>query len=287
MGTEAIWVPLVMAAVGTAASVYNTRQTNKRMDKSLARQIDNQASKRAEANKRTDKLLEEVQQSNPAAERQRALSGFLSQLKAGSGAATAGLADNSGSASSRFAADSAAAALGIENYGNQRAEIQASIDAPKYQRDRESVMANRAQTDLQEIDRQARARAFLDGLRVQRAGVRNPYIDAFASAMQSGASAYGSSAGGTGTSGFDFGYSGTPIWGGGVLGAHGDRGQNTAGTVQVIDDVRALADGVVIQIVDRVSKAANVGQLDLEVLGNLAHGLGDLIRHRVEGGCHL
>lgn len=216
MGTEAIWVPLVMAAVGTAASVYNTRQTNKRMDKSLARQIDNQASKRAEANKRTDKLLEEVQQSNPAAERQRALSGFLSQLKAGSGAATAGLADNSGSASSRFAADSAAAALGIENYGNQRAEIQASIDAPKYQRDRESVMANRAQTDLQEIDRQARARAFLDGLRVQRAGVRNPYIDAFASAMQSGASAYGSSAGGTGTSGFDFGYSGTPIWGGGA-----------------------------------------------------------------------
>lgn len=41
MGTEAVWVPLVMAAVATGASVYNTRQTERRQDNALAQQIRN------------------------------------------------------------------------------------------------------------------------------------------------------------------------------------------------------------------------------------------------------
>ena len=72
-----------------------------------------------------------------------------------------------------------------------------------------------------------------------------------------------------------------------VLRAHGHGGHHAAGAVQKVDDVRALADGVVVKVVDGIGQAANIRQRNLEVLCHLAHGLGELVWHRVERRGHF
>lgn len=195
MGTEVAWVPLVMAAVGTAASVYNTQQTAKKQDNALAAQIESASKKEREAGDRTRELIDKTAQSNPDAERQSALGQYVQALRAGGGAATAGLAAPKGAASSRFANEAQDAALGVTNYGEDQAGLFSTIDAAGRMREREGIARGRAATDLDAIARRARAADFLLGLKTNSIR-RNPWIDAGASALTSyGTSQMGNTAG--------------------------------------------------------------------------------------------
>lgn len=203
MGTEAVWIPLVMAAVGTAASVYNTRQTAKKQDNALAAQIRASSKKGEEADQRTKQLIDQTAASNPQAEREKALQQYTAALKSGGGAATAGLDAQKGAVSSRFAQDAKDAALGVSQYGDTQAGLFSTIDAAKRMRDDEGFNRARTATDLDAIARRARAQDFILGLKTQ--GItRNPWIDAGAGMLKSYAGSYaGGAGGGAGASGFD------------------------------------------------------------------------------------
>lgn len=199
MGTEAAWIPLVMAAVGTAASVYSTKDAARKQDNALARQIEGSAKKEREADSRTRKLIDDTAASSPEGERTQALNQYLQALNSSGGAATAGLTAQKGGVSDRYARDAKDAALGVSKYGAERAGLFATTDSARRQRTNESTKVGRAATDINGIMREAAAQDFLNSLKTQSAGVRNPYVDAFAGLAQGAAGAYsGAGAGAAG-----------------------------------------------------------------------------------------
>jgi hypothetical protein len=201
MGTEAIWIPVVMAAVGTAASVYNTRLTAKKQDNALAAQVRADSQKAKEADDRTRQLIDQTAASDPQAERAKALQQYTSALASGGQSSVAGLVGPKGATSSRYAADAADAALGVSQYGQDQAGLFSTIDAAKRQRDQEGFNRARTATDLDAIARRARAQDFILGLKA-RGITRNPWIDAGASLLTSAAGSMAGNTGG-GAGGFD------------------------------------------------------------------------------------
>lgn len=175
MGTEAVWVPLAISALGAGASAYNTHQTAKRQEEVAQNASMTQQRKQQEADARLNQELDTLSASGPDAERKAALDGFLQQLRANSGAA--GGTSNVINASDRFKGDSANAGAAIKNYGTTRAGSLASINAPSLQRRREGYGINRAESDVQGIGRDANAEAFLSQLRMNSIQ-RDPWLDA-------------------------------------------------------------------------------------------------------------
>ena len=175
MGTEAIWVPLAISAVGAGASAYNQHQVAKRQEEVAQNSSVRQQRKQQEADARLNSELDTLGTSGPDAERKAALDGFLQQLRANAG--EAGGSSNVIGGSDRFKKDSATSGAAIKNYGTTRADNLSRISAPGMQRRREGYGINRAGDDVAGIGRDANAEAFLSQLRMQSIRA-NPWIDA-------------------------------------------------------------------------------------------------------------
>lgn len=187
MGTEAAWVPLVMAAVSGGAQYYNARQQTKKQDKILSQQLIGNDRRQKEADKKTSGLLERAAGSTMADEKQGRLGDYLTQLAQAMPQSQGGLSGmpRGGSA---HQADAEAAALGIQQTGNTYADRVATIDGAGLQRQGEQVGRNRHSTqDMAMINREQEGADRMTGLRLD--GVRsNPWLEALAAA----AGAYGS-----------------------------------------------------------------------------------------------
>lgn len=195
MGTEAVWVPAVIAAVGAGASYYNTQKTAKKQDSALAGKLRNQRKTQDEIDSKVTDLVRKTGESDPNAARSSAEAGFLDMLKKGRGQTNSGLTNVAG-ASDAYQNDTTNAASGLADFGKGLAGLMSRIDAPGIQRRQEGVLAQRFGNETDMLRRQAGGDAFLDDLRLS--GIRrNPWIDAAAQAMQS----YGSSGGNLGISG--------------------------------------------------------------------------------------
>ncbi|MDQ3056760.1 MAG: hypothetical protein M3Q96_03285 [Pseudomonadota bacterium] len=199
MGTEAVWVPLVMSAVAAGATAYNTNKTAKRQDSELARGIMEKGKFQREADGKVSKLIQDQQASTPDDERRDMMSQFSRQLAASDGQATNALNPVAGT-STAYQRDAAAASLGVTNYGQEYADLISRVDAPTAQRRSEAKVTDEYKQDLGEIERRSRGQDFLSQMRLQ--GIkRNPWIDAGASAL----SGYAGSMGGGGGAGWGAG----------------------------------------------------------------------------------
>lgn len=192
MGTESVWVPLVVAAVSAGAQYYNTQQTAHRQDNALAQQIRDQAAQQREADARVTKTVQDTAASNPDAARASALDQYVTQLKRHQAAADGNLAMPVGG-SDAFKADAAKAAMGVQDYGTKFADLMSRIDAPALQRQQEAFNFGDLGTDLTNIKRNAAGQDFLDELRL-RSIRRNPWVD-MASQMGMAYATYGSKGG--------------------------------------------------------------------------------------------
>jgi hypothetical protein len=166
MGTEALWVPLVLSAVGAGASAIDQRQMARKRDAIAVQGIDAQARRRREAEARVNQEVQAAARSSPEAEQQQAMADFTSQLRA-SKAGAAGTTDIAG-ASDRYQTDTTAAKAGIENYGQQMADITSRITAQGRQRQREGFSRGRASSDVAGISRNAQGDEFLNQLMQSR-----------------------------------------------------------------------------------------------------------------------
>lgn len=191
MGTEGVWVPLVISALGAGASAYNTRETAKEADEVAAQGIRQQAKNQEEADSRVNAEVNALEQSSPEASRAQATENFLGQLKRTRGQAVAG---GPSGASSRYNADLEGATNDVSTFGTKVADTLARINAPGLQRQAEGQGFNRLSSDLSTIGRNSGADAFLNDLRL-RGVKRNPWIDA-------GASVAGGVSGGMASSGY-------------------------------------------------------------------------------------
>lgn len=195
MGTEAAWVPYVLAAVAAGGEAYNQHN--------VARQQANVEEQRGRAAQRgqnqIDAALNErmakLKQSTGEAERKQSLQGFLDELRANRGAQTGGETPFSGS--SRFASENEASKAAIQNYGTNRADMLSRIVGPLQQRTNETVDTARTLGDTATT---AQIAAMQDAMyRARAARIRaNPWVSAgsqFAGALAGGMAGAGGPSG--------------------------------------------------------------------------------------------
>lgn len=194
MGTEGIWMPLVMAAVAGGTTYVNKRNTARKQDRELASQIKSRSKKQELADKKVSDLISKTGASDAVDEKGGILKQYLSQLKTAQPSAAGGIPVGGASASQAYRDDAAKAAMGIEKFGAKRADLLSTMDAAAAQRQNEGLDLAKTGSEIGQIKRQDEGDTFVSNMRLK--GIRdNPWLDAIAAA----ASAYGSSySGGSG-----------------------------------------------------------------------------------------
>jgi hypothetical protein len=164
MGTEAAWVPLVMAAVGTGTQAYVAHEAAADQDKTAAMGIREQAAHQRQADERVSSEVSALEQSTPEAARAQATGAFMDQLrKSRSQAVPGGVAG----ASSRYDEDLGAAGEEVQDFGSKVASTLARINAPGLQRQAEGQGFARLSSDLGGLQRSSTGDAFLNQLRLR------------------------------------------------------------------------------------------------------------------------
>jgi hypothetical protein len=196
MGTEAGWIPLVLAAVGTGVQVYNTQQAEKRQNRALTQQLlDQQAIDKKAQKIVSDEVLKRGQ-SDPEQYRKDSLDQYMDQIQKTSGKASGGL-NQVGGVSDAFRSNAAGAAADIQAESALTADSLSRIDAPGRQRMDEGISFNRASSDLGRVGAMSDSARYLGDIQMRRASARDPWLDA----LGSGLSSYGQGGGSFGLGG--------------------------------------------------------------------------------------
>lgn len=188
MGTEAVWVPALISALGAGAGVVANQQARRKQEDIATEQMRGQQTHQHQADAMLNSELDRLKGSNADASRKASLEGFLSQLKANQ--ANAGGASTPGGA--RYQADTTAAGADIKNYGTGRADTMSRIAAPGLQRVAEGQSINRTLGDVAGESRNASGDAFLQALRANSVQA-NPWLIAGGQVAQGAGSAMASS----------------------------------------------------------------------------------------------
>jgi hypothetical protein len=191
MGTEALWIPVVLAAVGTGVQMYNTQQTEKRTNNAIAAQLAEQAAIDKKGQKLVSDELLKQQQSGPEKFRQNSLDQYMDQIIKTGGKANAGL-NQVGGTSSAFKAGEKQAGADIFANSAATADSLSRIDAPGLQRMEEGLSFNRLGSDIGRVGAMSDSAKYLGDIQIRRASARDPWLDA----LGSGLTAYGTSGGG-------------------------------------------------------------------------------------------
>ena len=165
MGTEAIWIPAVLAAVGSGIQANETARTARREDEEAAQGIRTQSGRQREADARVAQEVNKLQGSSPEESQREATDAFLGQLRRTRSQAHG--EQQVGAVSDAFNTDSARANADVDQYGVNRAGVLGRINAPGLQRTAENVSRSRAATDLGLIGRASEGDQFLTQLRLQ------------------------------------------------------------------------------------------------------------------------
>lgn len=197
MGAAAAAIPYIIAAVGTAATVYNSNKTARKQDNALAQGIRDKAATQRKADQKISTAVDELGGSGPGGEKQSTLASYQDALRGTEQQAAAG--QTLGGLSKSYDEATNANAVKSNKYLSGITDALSTIDAAGQQRQREGFGTADLATNLRVLGREQEGQDFLSRLKAQSIR-RNPWIDAFAGAAQS----YGSMAGG-GASGGGFG----------------------------------------------------------------------------------
>lgn len=199
MGTEAAWVPWVLAAVSAGTTYYDNRQQQKRADRVALQSLQQTDARQKRADAVTQQMLQEMASSTPEGERQSTLRGFLDQLTRASPDAQQGVQLRGGE-SEAYRRDAAEASLGITQQGQQYADLASRLDAPALQRQRERNTLFDRGMDIGLIGREQEGADRHSKLLLSQ--IRgNPWLQALAGVTGGMASSYGGGGGmGTGKS---------------------------------------------------------------------------------------
>jgi hypothetical protein len=194
MGTEALWIPIALAAASTGVSYYNNKQLENRQDDILVHGIQQQRKRQGDVNKATDELLSKFATSNAEGDKAKANAAYTQALAANKPMVNAGLT-KVGGASKDYAAGSQDAALGVADYGKLLSGLMSRIEAPQDQRAREGVMLGNYGVEVDRQGRMSRGDDYINQLRL-KAQRSNPWLSALSAALQGAATATGSGEGG-------------------------------------------------------------------------------------------
>jgi hypothetical protein len=195
VGTEAFWVPAVLAATSAGASYVNTTNANNRQQSAEAQAINNQQAIRNKGNAEVNQTVQQIAKSNPQQIAAQETGNYVAQLRrnaAGSTAPGAGTSANPSlfgastsalapgvTGSSKYKADAANAQQQVQQYGNTEASEMGDLDAAVRQRQNEGLDVQTLNTNLNTLGAQSQSQSFVDQLRAQTAGQANPYVSLF------------------------------------------------------------------------------------------------------------
>lgn len=177
---------LALIAGGTALSQGSQMHAMRKQDREAAAGIRRQGEIQQRAGQRVQKQIQELQASNPEAERKASMDSFMSALQKARAVPGGESFGTPGATSKRFAADVSSAREGADAEGAAAAGQLARIDAPILQRRREAEATGRTVSDLSMLERDSAAEDFLTKLRVSRIAP-NPWLQA----LGQGASSFG------------------------------------------------------------------------------------------------
>lgn len=185
MGTEGVWIPIVMSLVSAGTQYANNRSQQRKADRIALQSLQQTGDRQRRADQVTNQMLGDMAASTPDAERESTLRGFLDQLSRAEPQAQSGVRQFGGE-SDAYRRDAEAAALGITAEGQRHAGIASRLDAPSLQRRRESAMLTDRAIDLGMIGREQEGADRQSDLELR--GIRsNPWLQALSAA----AGAYG------------------------------------------------------------------------------------------------
>lgn len=174
MGSEAIWVPLAMAAIGGTASYVNNRNVAHKQDQNLAAQIRASGQKQQEADQRTAQLISQQAKDTDAQDKAKSLASYNQSLALKAPQATS-IFKVPGAVSDAYAKAGSDAALGVTKYGADQADITSSMEAPMLQRQREHADMDSYKNDIGMIARRNAGDTFLANMRLR--GIQgNPWL---------------------------------------------------------------------------------------------------------------
>ncbi len=204
MGTEAFWVPALIAAVGTGAQAINQNNATQRGQNAEAQAIANQSQFKTQANSDVSQLTKAIAQNSPQQIQGQETGNFVNTLRkneVGSTSSNAGtdstnfgqpvsaLGPASG-ASARYKSDTAKGQQQTQAYGNTYAGDEAAIDAAVRQRQNEGLAMQTLGTNLNQLQAQSYTQNFVDQLRAQTSGQPSPWVGLFSGLAQNGANAF-------------------------------------------------------------------------------------------------
>lgn len=204
MGTEAFWVPAVIAAVGTGAQYVNQQQATKRQNDAEVQAIQDQEANQTKAAGAAGALTRKIATDNPGAIKAQATGDYVKALRTAAGAAkggtqtfgasTSALAPAAG-ASDRYTADKTAGDTQVQDYGQTYADEMGTIDAATRQRQNEGIGMGDLSTKINTLGAKSFGQNFVDQLRANVAGQTNPWVTLGAGLAKNGASAYAANPG--------------------------------------------------------------------------------------------
>lgn len=181
MGTEAFWVPTVLAAASAGTQYVNQNQANKKRDAAETQALINQGEKRQEANAQVKGLIDKIGANSPQQIAAKSTGEFVSQLRKNAAGSTQSPSDMSAlppniGGSSRYSTDAAKSQRDVQAYGNDLATELGGIDAAVRQRQGEALGLQTLGTNLNTINLGSYGQNFVDQLRAQAAGQMNPWL---------------------------------------------------------------------------------------------------------------
>lgn len=166
MGTEGAWIPWVLGALSTGATLVDQEKMARKQDSILSRQIQANNERQAEADRKVAETLRERAASDGTAEREELGSQYLDAARAALGKANAGLGQV-GKVSDAYTTSANDAAMGVADYGSRVANLMARIDAPARKLQKEGIGESRLRTELGLIGRAMEGDDFITRLKLQ------------------------------------------------------------------------------------------------------------------------
>lgn len=152
----------IAAIVGSGAQLANQQYAQRKQDKAIVDTIRASTKRNRQAGERVGEAVDEVKKSGPDAEREASQAGFMDALRRAE--LDKGF-ETQGNVSDRFASDVNAARRGAGASNRNAAALQARIDAPMLQRQREATQLSNAAVDLDLLRGQTASDNFLANLR--------------------------------------------------------------------------------------------------------------------------
>ena len=188
-----------MSVGGSLLQSFNARHADRKRDRILRLIMERRARQQDEIDAALMGEVGTLRGETPEAERDKAMSEFVGQLRATRAAQPTSYGAR-GTVSAREAGDLKEATGQLGQFANREADITARIDSQRRMREGQGLRLGRLGTDLTEKARLIDSADFLDQLRLNRVR-KNPWLDMLGSAMKGAGQAGGFGGGGGGGGG--------------------------------------------------------------------------------------